>query len=69
VYGPAGRELVLTEPIDDKILDVLRAPQDYARIVADVRAHLVAHHSYSRRLGELVAALECPRPVAEKAVR
>jgi hypothetical protein len=68
VYGPAGRDLVLTEPIDDKILDVLRAPEDYNRIVAYVRAHLAAHHSYRRRLQELVAALECERPVAERTV-
>jgi glycosyl transferase family 1 len=63
VYGPAGRELVLTEPIEDKLLDVLKAPERYRRIVADVRSVLAARHSYRRRLQELVAELECGRSV------
>ena len=58
VYGPAGRELALHDGIGDKLLDVLSRPHKYREIVEQVRRHLVQHHSYQRRLQELVAALE-----------
>jgi hypothetical protein len=57
VYGPAGRELTLPGRVAEKILDALRRPDHYRGIVEDVRAHLVAHHSYRSRVGELVSAL------------
>lgn len=58
VYGPAGRELTLHDKIDDKLLDVLDQPQKYRYFVQEVRRHLRAHHSYEKRLKELVEALQ-----------
>jgi hypothetical protein len=57
VYGPAARELTLPGRVAEKVLDALRRPDHYRAIVEDVRRHLVAHHSYQRRVEELVAAL------------
>ncbi len=58
VYGPAGRELALSDGIGDKLLDTLNQPEKYQRLVQEVRRHLVAHHSYRNRVQELVAALQ-----------
>jgi hypothetical protein len=57
VYGRAARELVLQGRVAERMLDALRRPDHYRAIVEDVRRHLVAHHSYGRRVQELVAAL------------
>jgi hypothetical protein len=57
VYGPAGRELALPGRVAEKLLDALQRPDHYRGIVEEVRRHLIAHHSYSRRVAELVAAL------------
>jgi len=57
IYGPAGRELVLNDEIADKLMDVLRRPKKYQDLVHDVRQHLTTHHSYERRLQDLVAML------------
>jgi hypothetical protein len=57
VYGPAGRELTLRGQVAEKILDALRRPDHYRGIVEEVRHHLLAHHSYGRRVDELVTAL------------
>jgi hypothetical protein len=59
VYGPAGRELALDGAIGNKLLDALARPKKYEAIVAEVRCHLAAHHSFRQRVQELVAALEC----------
>jgi hypothetical protein len=59
VYGPAGRELALCDDLEDKLLDVLRKPNHYRDVVTEVRRHLRVHHSYERRIEELVDALEC----------
>ncbi len=58
VYGPAGRELALNDGIADKLLDVFDRPERYREIVQEVRRHLVSHHSYRKRVQELVAALQ-----------
>jgi hypothetical protein len=58
VYGPAGRDLALYDRIDEKLLDALKNPERYKRIVHQVRCHLAAHHSYRVRVQELVSALE-----------
>ncbi len=58
VYGPAGRELTLTDKIADKLLDALDQPGKYQQIVEKVRHHLATHHSYQNRMRDLVAALE-----------
>jgi hypothetical protein len=57
LYGPAGRELVLDNEIADKLIDVLKRPKRYQDLVQDVRQHLTTHHSYERRLQDLVALL------------
>lgn len=57
VYGPAGRELTLSGPVAKKLRDALRRPDHYRGLVEDVRRHLAVHHSYDRRLEELVAAI------------
>ncbi len=57
VYGPAGRELTLSEPVAAKLLDALHRPDHYRGLVEDVRRHLATHHSYNLRLEELVAAM------------
>jgi hypothetical protein len=58
VYGPAGRELSMTGRVAEKLLDALRHPDRYREVVEGVRRHLLAHHSYDRRLRELLAVLQ-----------
>jgi len=65
VYGPAGRELALHDHIEDKLLDVVHHPGRYVDAVNAVRCHLAVHHSYQRRVRELVDVLECERSVHE----
>ncbi len=57
VYGPAGRELALYDDIGAKLLEALSRPRKYLDLVQEVRGHLAVHHSYRRRVEELVAAL------------
>jgi hypothetical protein len=57
VYGPAARELTLPGRVAEKVLDALRRPDHYRGLVEDVRRHLAAHHSWERRLDELVTAM------------
>ncbi len=54
----AGRELTLPGRVAEKILDALRRPDHYREVVEDARRHLLAHHSYRKRVEELVAALD-----------
>jgi glycosyl transferase family 1 len=58
VYGPAGRELALFHDIEHKLVDALRHPGKYARIVQAVRDHLMEHHSYPVRIRQLVKSLQ-----------
>jgi hypothetical protein len=57
VYGPSGRELVLTGRVAEKLLDALRRPDHYRAIVEEVRRYLIAHYSYDQRVEELVSVL------------
>jgi hypothetical protein len=57
VYGPAGRDLALHGDIAAKLIDALVQTRKYREIVQEVRQHLTAHHSYSRRMEELVEAM------------
>ncbi|MBX2805729.1 MAG: glycosyltransferase [Hyphomicrobiales bacterium] len=57
VYGPASRELVLPGRVAEKIADALERPDRYREIVADIRRHLAVHHSYDRRVDELITAM------------
>jgi hypothetical protein len=56
IYGERAAELVLREgeAASEQILDVLRRPSEYARIVHDIRRHLAEKHSYAVRLQELM---------------
>jgi hypothetical protein len=56
VYGPAGRELALYDNIADKLADVVAHQEEYQAHVAAVRQHLTAHHSYERRVQDLVGS-------------
>jgi Glycosyl transferases group 1 len=53
-YGPSAAELVLNQDATAKIEDVLRRPQDYAPLVADIRRRLAEKHSYAARFQELI---------------
>jgi hypothetical protein len=57
VYGPAGRRLVLEGDIAARLLEALEDPAPYRQAVAEVREHLLEHHSYRRRVAHLVEAL------------
>ena len=59
IYGEPGLELRLpdAEP-HERILDLMRRPQHYAGIVAEVRRHLAEGHSYAARLRELLEIVE-----------
>ncbi len=58
IYGPRGRALALGDCLGETLLDVLAQPEKYREIVKEVRRHLTEHHSYQRRLLELVRVLE-----------
>ncbi len=58
VYGPAGRELALHDDIGGKLIDALERPRKYQALVQAVRRHLTAHHSYERRLQDLLTMLD-----------
>lgn len=58
VYGQAGRELALDGDISEKLLDVVKRPEKYRRIAQDVRKHLAEHHSYQKRMQQLVEVLQ-----------
>jgi hypothetical protein len=59
IYGDEAAELVLPEERPaDKVLDLLRRPRYYARIVECIRRRLAEHHSYAVRLQELVRIVE-----------
>jgi hypothetical protein len=58
IYGPAGRDLALHgSNIAGKLLDALTAPERYRAVLQDARRHLTVHHSYRRRLEQLVEVL------------
>lgn len=58
IYGPMGRRLVLHRQIGERLLDVLEHEDRYRGLADEVRDHLRVHHSYERRVMDLVEALE-----------
>ena len=58
IYGPAGREVALSDDIGGKLIDALEHPKKYRDVVHAIRQHLTAHHSYKRRLQELIVTLD-----------
>jgi hypothetical protein len=62
IYGPSGRDLALHGDIGSKLIDVLERPKKYQEAVQAVRRHLTTHHSYERRLHELLEMLDGHQP-------
>jgi hypothetical protein len=58
IYGPGVGPLVVGDGVADHVQDVIRRPERYWQAVLDVRRHLAEHHSFGRRLGELMTLLE-----------
>ena len=58
VYGEGGRHLTLRGQVEQRLLEALESPERYQAVVQRVREHLRTHHSYRRRVQQLVAALE-----------
>ncbi len=55
IYGDGAQELVLPEEhADEKILDLVRRPRDYADIVMKIRQRFAEKHSYTARVQELI---------------
>lgn len=69
VYGPAGRHLTLHDAVAERLLDAVQHPAKYHEIVEAVRGHLERHHSYHRRIDELVAALSFEQAASGDAPR
>lgn len=59
IYGDGAVELVFPETRPEgKILDILRKPERYARLVKDMRCHLTRKHSYAARIRELIQIIQ-----------
>ncbi len=55
IYGDAAMELALPDyNPHEKILDLIRRPEYYARIAQRIREHLAEKHSHAARLKELI---------------
>ncbi len=65
VYGRPAEELVLGNDGTELISRVLGRPEYYAEIVGEIRRHLAAKHSFTRRVEELVGIIRgCVGPCA-----
>jgi len=59
IYGDEAFELVLPEDHpEEKILDIVRWPEHYARILRGIRRYLAEKHSYEARLKQLIKIVE-----------
>ena len=59
VYGEEALELILpAEHPERRIMDIVRRPERYVKILGDVRTHLAADHSYARRFKALIEIVE-----------
>lgn len=58
IYGPAGKLLALNGCVEQRLLTALECPEAYRVAVEQARTHLREHHSYERRVHQLVKALE-----------
>jgi hypothetical protein len=58
IYGPDVHPLVPGENIAARLTDMIRDPEPYWDAVLRVRTYLADHHSYERRLTELIALLQ-----------
>jgi hypothetical protein len=59
IYGEPAVQLILPdENPHEKIMDIIRRPDEYARIVSWIRKHLAREYSYLARLMELIDIVE-----------
>jgi hypothetical protein len=58
VYGPHGRDLSLHTAIEQRIVSALETPERFMEPMERVRDHVKAQHSYTKRVQQLVTALE-----------
>jgi hypothetical protein len=59
IYGEEATELILpAEHPERRILDCVRRPERYVRILKGIRRHLADQHSHARRLRELIEIVE-----------
>jgi hypothetical protein len=58
-YGEVALELLLPETApEEKIADIVDRPGHYHNVVREIRRHLTEHHSYQRRVRELIEIVE-----------
>jgi hypothetical protein len=58
IYGECAVELLLpTDHAEQKVEDLVRRPQHYAKVVGQIRRHMAEKHSYSARLRELIGII------------
>ena len=55
LYGPAALALVPKDDVAAHLTDALERPQHYWEALIETRTYLARHHSYERRIHELVA--------------
>jgi hypothetical protein len=59
IYGEIALELVLPDVApEEKIADIVARPEHYHGVVREIRRHLAEHHSYQRRVRELLEIVE-----------
>ena len=58
VYGPAARLLAVGEDVAGHVQDILGQPEAYWDAILKTRAYLADHHSFQRRLQELLTILD-----------
>jgi Glycosyl transferases group 1 len=59
IYGDAALELVQPDTTpEEKIADIVERPEYYHDHVRQIRRHLAEHHSYERRVHELIEIVE-----------
>ncbi len=59
IYGAQAAELILpAEQSEKKIEDILNRPEHYAQVVENIRGHLAAEHSHTRRFQQLLEIVE-----------
>ena len=58
-FGDSVKDLVINNDKPEiKIMDIINRPDDYTKVVADVRVYLDKHHSHASRLNELIDLVE-----------
>jgi hypothetical protein len=59
IYGECALELVLPQEYpEEKIVDFVKRPAHYAKLIRAIRKHLAERHSYPARLRQLIEMVE-----------